>query len=225
MKTMSPRTAQLIAVAAAVAFIGVIAAIVITSTQAPRDTLALPAVDSEVSAQVQRDDSLAISDPVNAEVTIVEFLDFQCPACAVASGVVTDIKNEFGDRVEIIIRHYPLTDIHPNALSSALAFEAAAAQGATVGMYEALFASQEEWGRSSTSQAALFRGFADELGLDMAEYDRTIAAPETLARVARDRDDAVGLGLQGTPSFFIDGEPAALESFDDLRTLVAEKLN
>jgi protein-disulfide isomerase len=225
MKTMSPRTAQLIAVAAAVAFIGVIAAIVITSTQAPRDTLALPAVDSEVSAQVQRDDSLAISDPVNAEVTIVEFLDFQCPACAVASGVVTDIKDEFGDRVEIIIRHYPLTDIHPNALSSALAFEAAAAQGATVGMYEALFASQEEWGRSSTSQAALFRGFADELGLDMAEYDRTIAAPETLARVARDRDDAVGLGLQGTPSFFIDGEPAALESFDDLRTLVAEKLN
>jgi len=225
MKTMSPRTAQLIAVAAAVAFIGVIAAIVITSTQAPRDTLALPAVDTEVSAQVQRDDSLAISDPANAEVTIVEFLDFQCPACAVASGVVTDIKNEFGDRVEIIIRHYPLTDIHPNALSSALAFEAAAAQGATVGMYEALFASQEEWGRSSTSQAALFRGFADELGLDMAEYDRTIAAPETLARVARDRDDAVGLGLQGTPSFFIDGEPAALESFDDLRTLVAEKLN
>jgi protein-disulfide isomerase len=222
---MSPRTAQLIAVAVAVAFIGVIAAIVITSTQTPRDTLALPAVDSEVSAQVQRDDSLAISDPANAEVTIVEFLDFQCPACAVASGVVTDIKDEFGDRVEIIIRHYPLTDIHPNALSSALAFEAAAAQGATVGMYDALFASQQEWGRSSTSQAALFRGFADELGLDMAEYDRTIAAPETLARVARDRDDAVGLGLQGTPSFFIDGEPAALESFDDLRTLVAEKLN
>jgi len=224
-KTMSPRTAQLIAVGVVVAFIAAIGAIVFSTTQTPADTTVLPDVDTTVSAEVQRDDSHAISDPANPEVTIVEFLDFQCPACAVATGAIAELKAEYGDRVEIVVRNFPLTDIHPNALNAALAFEAAAAQGATVEMYEVLFATQQEWGRSSASQAALFRGFADDLGLDMAEFDRAIADPATLERVARDRDDAVGLGLQGTPSFFIDGEPAALASFDDLRNLVEQKLN
>ena len=222
---MSPRTAQLIAIAVVVAFIVAIVAILISSTQTSDDTTGLPDVDTTVSAQVQRDDSHAISDPANPEVTIVEFLDFQCPACAVASGVIAEIKAEYGDRVEIIVRNFPLTDIHPNALNSALAFEAAAAQNATVEMYQALFATQEEWGRSSTSQAELFRGFAEDIGLDMAEYDSAIADPAVLERIARDRDDAVGLGLRGTPSFFIDGEPAALASFDDLRALVESKLD
>jgi protein-disulfide isomerase len=91
-KPMSPRTAQLIAIAVVVAFIVAIVAILISSTQTSDDTTGLPDVDTTVSAQVQRDDSHAISDPANPEVTIVEFLDFQCPACAVASGVIAEIK-------------------------------------------------------------------------------------------------------------------------------------
>lgn len=226
-KTMSPRTAQFIAVGVVVAFIGAIAAILVsTTTQSPAGGgIALPEVDTTVTAQVQRDDSHALTDPANPEVTVVEFLDFQCPACAVASQAVTDLKAEYGDRVQVIVRNFPLTEIHPNAVNAALAFEAAAAQGAASEMSEALFATQQEWARSSMSQADTFRALADDLGLDMAEYDRAIADPATLERVARDRDDAVGLGLQGTPSFFVDGEPAALESFDDLRTLVESKLD
>ena len=223
---MSPRTAQFIAIGVVVAFLLAIVAILFATTaQTPGGGNALPEVDTDVTAQVQRDDSHSITNATDPEVTVVEFLDFQCPACAVASETIAELKADYGDRVEIIVRNFPLTDIHPNAVNAALAFEAAAAQDAAVEMHEALFATQQEWARSSGSQAAVFRGLADELGLNMAEYDRVVADPATLERIARDRDDAVGLGLQGTPSFFIDGEPAEIASFDELRALVESKLN
>lgn len=224
-KTMSPRTAQLIAVGVVVAFLAAIVAILVSTLQAPAAGEALPEPDASVTAEVLRDDSHAITNPADPEVTIVEFLDFQCPACAVASQAVAELKAEYGDRVAIVIRNFPLTSIHPHAVDAALAFEAAAAQGATVEMYEALFATQQQWSPATGSQAATFRQLADDLGLDLAEYDRVVADPATLERIARDRDDALGLGLQGTPSFFVDGEPAAIASFDDLRALVEQKLN
>jgi len=225
-KSMSPRTAQLIAVGVVVLFLGAIAAILVSTLQGPgtgNDTL--PEPDPSVSAEVLRADSHALTSPADPEVTVVEFLDFQCPACAVASEAVAELKAEYGDRVAIIVRNFPLTSIHPHAVDAALAFEAAAAQGATVEMYEALFATQQQWSPATVSQAATFRQLADDLGLDLAEYDRVVADPATLDRIARDRDDALGLGLQGTPSFFIDGEPAAIASFDDLRAVVEAKLN
>lgn len=222
---MSPRTAQLIAVGVVVAFLAAIVAILVSTLQAPAADDALPEPDANVTAEVLRADSHALSSPADPEVTVVEFLDFQCPACAVASQAVAELKAEYGDRVAIVVRNFPLTSIHPHAVDAALAFEAAAAQGATVEMYEALFATQEQWSPATGSQAATFRQLADDLGLDLAEYDRVVADPATLERIARDRDDALGLGLQGTPSFFVDGEPAAIASFDDLRALVEQKLN
>ena len=91
-------------------------------------------------------------------------------------------------------------------------------------MYRALFATQEQWSPGSGSQAEVFRGLADDLGLDMAAYDAAVADPATLERVSRDNTDAMGLGLQGTPSFFIDGEQAAIASLDELAALVAQAL-
>lgn len=224
-KPISPRTAQLIAVGVVVLFIAAIVAILVNTLQSPAVDDALPEPDTTTTAEVLRDDSHALTSPADPEVTVVEFLDFQCPACAVASVAITDLKAQYGDRIAIVVRNFPLTSIHPHAVDAALAFEAAAAQGATVEMYEALFATQQQWSPATGSQAATFRQLADDLGLDLAEYDRVVADPATLDRIARDRDDAVGLGLQGTPGFFIDGEPAAIASFDDLRTLVEQKLN
>lgn len=223
-KAMSPRTAQLIAVGVVVAFLAAIVAILVSTLGTPAADDALPEPDSSVAPEVLRADSHALSSPTDPEVTVVEFLDFQCPACAVAASAVAELKAEYSDRVAIVVRNFPLTSIHPHAVDAALAFEAAAAQGATVEMYEALFATQQQWSPATGSQAATFRQLADDLGLDLAEYDRVVADPATLDRVARDRDDALGLGLQGTPSFFVDGEPAAIASFDELRALVEAKL-
>ncbi len=225
-KSMSPRTAQLIAVGIVVLFLTAVVAILVSTLQPAGGTSdALPEPAPSINAEVQRADSHALTSPADPQVTIVEFLDFQCPACAVASEAVAQLKAEYGDRVAIVVRNFPLTSIHPHAVDAALAFEAAAAQGATVEMYEALFATQQQWSPATGSQAATFRQLADDLGLDLAAYDRVVADPATLDRIARDRDDALGLGLQGTPSFFIDGEPAAISSFDDLRTIVEAKLS
>lgn len=224
---MSAGKAQLIAVVLVLALVAAVAAIVIGTLQTPApDEQALPGPDpsAAASAQVLRDDSHALTSPAEPEVTVVEFLDFQCPGCAGAAAVVAELKAEYGERIAIVARNFPLTSIHPHAVDAALAFEAAAAQGAAAEMYEALFATQQEWSAFEGSQAGTFRQLADDLGLDLAEYDRVLADPATLDRVARDRDDALGLGLQGTPAFFIDGEAVQLTSFDDLRQLVEAKL-
>ncbi len=220
-KPMSPRTAQFIAIGVALAFVVAIALIVVASLGGGNQTDALPPVSPDGQAEVQRDDSHFVNGSADSAVTIVEFLDFQCPACAVAAGSVGSIIDTYGDDVAVVIRNFPLTSIHPHAVDSALAFEAAAAQGAAAEMYRALFATQQQWSPGSGSQADVFRGLAEDLGLDMAQYDTVVADPATLERVSRDNADAIGLGLQGTPSFFINGEPAAISSLDELAALVA----
>lgn len=224
-KAMSPRTAQLIAVGVALAFIAAIAAILITTLGGQNGGTALPETPDAGAPQIVRDDAHRLTEPAEAEVQLVEFLDFQCPACAVAATVVDEIKQQYGDRVEIVVRHFPLTEIHPHAVDAAVAFEAAAAQGAAVEMYDALYSTQQQWSSGAGSQAAAFRSLAEQLGLDMAEYDRVVADPATLETVSLGRQDAIGLGLQGTPSFFIDGEQAQIETLDQLLTLVEQKLN
>lgn len=223
-KAMSPRTAQLIAVGVALAFIGAIAAILITTLGGQSGGTTLPETPDAGTPQIVRDEAHRLTEPAEAEVQLVEFLDFQCPACAVAAQAVESIKTQYGDRVEIVVRHFPLTEIHPHAVDAALAFEGAAAQGAAVEMYEALYSTQQQWSSGTGSQAAAFRGLAEQLGLDMAEYDRVVADPATLETVSLGRQDAIGLGLQGTPSFFLDGEPVTIQSLDELITLVQQKL-
>ena len=223
-KPLSPRAAQFIAIGVALAFVVAIALIVVASLGGGTQTDALPEVTPDGQAEVQRSDSHFIHGSADAEVTIVEFLDFECPACAVAAGSVGSIIDTYGDRVAVVIRNFPLTSIHPHAVDSALAFEAAAAQGAAADMYRALFATQEQWSSGRGSQAEFFRDLAEQLDLDLAEYDRVIADPATLDRVSRDNADALGLGLQGTPSFFINGEPAPISSLDELAALVEQQL-
>ena len=225
-KPMSPRRAQFVAVAVVLGFVAIITAIVLTSLnqEAPE---ALPTVAPSDAGQLVRDDSHLLTEatPETAEVVLVEFLDFQCPGCAVASSSVSQIAAEYGDRVAIAIRHLPLTSIHPNAVNAAVASEAAAAQGQFAAMYEALFATQSEWGRSGSDQSATFRGLAEQLGLDMAEYDRVVADPATRERVAIDQADALALGATGTPTFFLDGELVQLTSFEELQQLIEQRLS
>jgi len=83
-------------------------------------------------------------------------------------------------------------------------------------MYHRMFETQAEWGEQQTSQADLFRSFAEDLGLDLAAYDDAIADPSTQERVQQDLDDGQALGVQGTPTFFLDGERLELSSVQDL---------
>lgn len=223
---MSPRRAQLVAVAVVLVFIAIITAIVLAS--ANRSTPeALPTVAPSDAGELLRADTHVLTEatPETAEVVLVEFLDFQCPGCAGASLIVEELAAEYGDRVAIAVRHLPLTSIHQHAVDAALASEAAAAQGEFSAMYTALFATQTQWSASGSDQSGTFRGYAEELGLDMAEYDRVIDDPATRERVALDQADAFALGATSTPTFFLDGALVQLTSLEELRALVEDQLS
>ncbi|MFK4729635.1 thioredoxin domain-containing protein [Agromyces mediolanus] len=167
------------------------------------------------AAPTVRDDSHVLGEPGASGVTVVEFLDFECEACGAFYPLVESLREQYAGEVTFVARYFPL-DGHKNSKNAAVAVEAAAQQGAFEAMYAKLFETQAEWGEQAESKAPLFREFAAELGLDLAAYDAAVADPATLERVQSDQADGFALGVQGTPTFFIDDRMVQLQSYDDL---------
>lgn len=158
-----------------------------------------------------------------AEVTVTEFLDFECESCGVMYPVVDDLRERYDGRVAFAFRYFPLPG-HRNSMNAALAVEAAARQGRLEAMFDELFTTQAQWGEASESRAPRFRAAAERLGLDMDRYDSDVADPEVRARIERDVRLGRDLGVEATPTFFIDGEPVTLQRTDDLERSIVEAL-
>lgn len=191
-----------------------VAAFLGESAPAPADPVA-----SSDATQLVRPDSHRLSTAPDGKVTLVEFLDFECESCRAAFPAVEQLRAEYAGRVTFVVRYFPITS-HRNAEAAAIAVEAAAQQGKFEAMYRKMYETQADWGEQQTSKASVFRGFAEELGLDMPSYDRAVADPKTSARVRRDRDDGVALGVQGTPTFFLNGQRLEVRSAEDLKAKV-----
>ncbi|QOV33420.1 thioredoxin domain-containing protein [Streptomyces ferrugineus] len=176
-------------------------------------------VQPVAEAKVLRDDSHRLNTPKKSELTIVEFLDFECEGCGAFHPVVEKLREEYGDRVTFVARYFPMPG-HRNGELAARAAEAAAQQGKFEEMYDKLFTTQREWGESQEWKQDVFRGYAKQLGLDMGKFDAALADPEVAGRVQDDQRDGLGLGVQGTPTFFVDGAkvdtPASYEAFKAL---------
>lgn len=151
------------------------------------------------------EDSHALSDAGADAPTLVEFLDFECEACGAIYPVMEDVRAKYDGKVNFVVRYFPIPG-HLNSMTSALAVEAAAQQGKFEEMYQRMFETQLEWGEKQESEAPRFRGFAEELGLDMAAYDAAIADPATQERIEFDFDAGEKLGVRGTPTLFLEGE-------------------
>lgn len=173
-----------------------------------------PAEAEEVPELVLREDSHRLETATEGDVTLVEFLDFECEACGAAYPVIEDLRERYADRVTFVLRYFPL-DGHANARNAAHAVESAARQGQLEPMYQRMFATQAQWGEQSESKAALFRTYAQDLGLDMAKYDADVSSESVARRVQADVDDALALGFSGTPTFFLDGRPFSPTSVED----------
>lgn len=169
-------------------------------------------------ALIENADSHALTDPADPRATVVEFLDFECPGCAGLEPTMQELRADYGDEVRFVVRYFPL-DSHPQAIPAAVAAEAAAQQGEFAAMYERLFATQREWA-GDDSAPDFFRELADELGLDLDEYDDAVADPATEERVLADRADAIELGLQSTPTVIVDGELVQLQQLTDVRDAI-----
>ncbi|MBI4948044.1 DsbA family protein [Candidatus Berkelbacteria bacterium] len=139
----------------------------------------------------------------SAKIKIVEFGDFQCPACASAADAFEGLKKE--KDVQISFRHFPLTNIHANAEISSYAAEAAANQNKFWEMYNLLYERQTVW---SASQAPkdIFIGYAQELKLDVEKFKKDIDSDAVKKIVQRDYNAAIELGANSTPTFFINNK-------------------
>lgn len=177
------------------------------------------ATDGSPSAPVVRESSHVLDDAGEDAVTVVEFLDFECEACGAFYPVVEDLREKYDGEITYVIRYFPLPG-HLNSRNAALAAEAAAQQGRLDDMYRELFETQAEWGEAQESRADVFRGFAEQLGLDMPAYDKAVADPATTARIDVDFNDGQALGVNSTPTFYVDGEKLQLERFDDLENAI-----
>ncbi|WP_407835929.1 DsbA family protein [Streptomyces sp. DSM 116496] len=185
---------------------------------------AAQALPAPGEAQVVREDSHRLTSPQRSELTIVEFLDFECEACGAVHPTVERLRQEYGDRVTFVARYFPMPG-HSNSRTAAVAVEAAAQQGKFEDMYRKMFATQKEWGELKNSQADVFRGYAQQLGLDMGKFDAAVKNPATEDRVRADQRDGMGLNVQGTPTFFLDGRriqtPRTYEAF---KAVIDERL-
>ena len=134
---------------------------------------------------------------LQASVSVVEFGDFECPACGRAEVSAREIRKKYGDQVRFVFRHFPLERIHPFAMKAAEASECAAEQGKFWQAVDKLYG-----GQTDLSETALIR-YAGELGLDVPRFTQCLGNGSTLARIRRDAEDARALGIDRTPTFFV----------------------
>ncbi|MFJ6532518.1 DsbA family protein [Microbacterium sp. NPDC091662] len=207
-------------IAIAVAIVLLIAGIVFAiSQQQP----AAPAESGE-RQQTVRTDSHVLDDGGEGAVTVVEFLDFECEACGAFYPVVEDLREKYDGEITYVVRYFPLPG-HINSTQAALAAEAAGQQDRFEDMYRRLFETQAQWGEQPDETPEVFRAFAEDLGLDMPAYDAAIADPATAERVQSDKADGEKLGVNSTPTFFIDGEKIVLQEWDDLEQAIEKAVN
>jgi len=137
--------------------------------------------------------------PATAAVTLVQYGDYECPYTRQSTTIVRAIQQQLGDQLRFVFRNFPLTEIHPHALHAALAAEAAAAQGKFWQMHDYIFHHQH------TLEDADLEQFAGAVGLEMEQYARALAEHRALARIEEDVEGGLRSGVQGTPTFFING--------------------
>ena len=140
---------------------------------------------------IVRDDSYVLGEEGSSGVQLVEFLDFECEACGAAYPIVEDLREKYAGEVTFVMRYFPLPG-HFNAERAARAVESAARQGELEAMYDKMYETQSTWGEAQEPHDDLFRSFAEEIGLDMDQYDEDYASQEVKERISRDVADEIG---------------------------------
>ena len=135
----------------------------------------------------------------DAPITLLQYGDYECPYTRLSRHPVHQLQREFGDSLRFVFRHFPLEDIHPHARAAAAAAEAAAAQGQFWTMHEDLFEHQK-----ALADADLQR-YAAEVGLGIDRFERDRRSPAVAERIDRDLASGERSGVEGTPTFFVNG--------------------
>jgi len=156
---------------------------------------------------------------VAAPVTLIEYGDFQCPSCGAYFPVIQDIQKAYGDQLRFVYREYPLVTVHANAFAAARAAEAAGMQAKFWEMHDLLFQNQAEWSGLS-DPAAMFVQYAQSLQLDAGKFKADYSGYAVRDKVNASLKEGNRLGLQGTPTFYLNGQeiqnPQSEDAFKEL---------
>ncbi len=163
--------------------------------------------------------SIKVSEPTShlkgnleSEIKLVEYSDFQCPACKDAAPQIKALVDQFGDQFQLEYRHFPLRSIHPNAQIAAQAAEAAGMQEKFWEMHDKLFEKQSEWSESFRPKQ-FFKQYAEEIGINGDRFMFDLESDSIKEIVNAQFDEAIALNLPGTPSFVFNGEQIDMNTF------------
>jgi protein-disulfide isomerase len=180
------------------------------------------AVSNGVAAPVKDiivSDTDHVRGALDGKVTLVEFGDFQCPACGAYEPIVRQVIKDNPAILKVVFRHFPLTQIHQNALLAAKASEAASIQGKFWEMHDMLYDNQKTWADTINARQ-FFLTYAVTLKLDVTKFTTDMDSPGVEAKVLAEYKEGTQLGIQGTPTFFVNGKmiqnPQSVEAFDTL---------
>jgi protein-disulfide isomerase len=159
-------------------------------------------------------DSAGLKKPnvkVSSPVILEEYGDYQCPPCGQLYPELKQIEKEYGNQVQIVFRHFPLTKIHKNALVAAHAAEAARNQDKFWEMHDRLYRNQKEWAELDDPRPT-FVSYARQLNLNVEQFTNDMASNQVDQRISADIQRGTPLGVTGTPTVFLDGHMLRYEA-------------
>jgi len=165
-----------------------------------------------------------IKGSIEAPITIVEYSDFQCPACLAFFPVVKAITESEDKNIRFVYRHFPLSQIHPRAEASAIAAEAAALQGKFFEMHDILFENQEEWAKGNEKASFYFKKYATEIGLDVEQFENDLNREDLKSEVQKDYATGISSNVTGTPSFYLNGKKLEVRSIQEFQQAIIGSL-
>lgn len=192
------------------ATLAIIGAAVIIFSQSSSPASAIPKAEIIGNASYSKGNA-------SAAVYLVEFSDFQCPSCKLVKPIVDEVVETNKDKLLFVYRHFPL-DQHQFAIKAALAAEAAGKQGKFWEMYDLLFANQEQF----TDE--IFLTLAKQLNLNEEVFSQDMKDPNLHDTILTDRKFGLSIGINSTPTFFLNGNKLNLRSYNDIKTEVERAL-
>ncbi len=157
-----------------------------------------------------------------APVTLEEFGDYQCPPCAALHPILKTMEKEFGARLRVVFRNFPLVPTHQHALAAARSAEAAGMQGKFWEMHDMIYENQKTWANAFDVRP-IFESYATKIGLNIDKFRVDISSEPVAQRIFQDGKRARSLGVIGTPSVFVNGRDVSLDTLlapDRLRAVI-----
>ena len=158
-----------------------------------------------------------------ALATLIEYSDFQCPACGSYYPILKKVSEDLGAKVRFAYRHFPLPQ-HKNAKLAATVAEAAGKQGKFWEMHDLIFQNQSDWSEDKNA-AVLFAKYAQDIDLDLARFQTDVASDEIKAKIENDYQSGVKAGVNSTPSFFLNGKKINNpRNYDEFKNAIEQAL-